>query len=160
MAKPRRDTRTGKARQGTHPKAPPPALTVRGGRLHGGSITIYQEVRSGQAAQKLLRQAARNGNRVEIVAQLKDGRSVELLTNRGRKAVGSVGMSAKYLLQPRDKNGGRNPNYIGGTAGSLKGAVANMAATAVDRGASDGRIPIPFEADEVAYLQINVYSRT
>src|SRR5579859_4528111 len=109
MARRTPDKRTGKARQGTHPKAPPPSIHVRGGeRLNSGSITVYHPITSGQAAQKIIREAARNRNRVEIVVTLNDGRRVELLANpprKGPRGPGSVGMSARYLVSRREKSG-------------------------------------------------------
>lgn len=155
------DKRTGKARQGSHPKAPPPALHVRGGTsLQGGGVTIYNPVKSGQAAQKIIRQAARANDRVEVVVHLKDGRNVELMTNPGRNKVGSVGMTAKYLVSSRLKRT-KTPNqdYIGTTASSLKGRLAAMAAVS-NGNRYDKKTRAEFGIDDIESLEINVYHRT
>ncbi|HLZ21106.1 MAG TPA: hypothetical protein VKQ30_03155 [Ktedonobacterales bacterium] len=149
MARRTPDKRTGKARQGTHPKPPAPTLRIAGGNLRGGSIDMYQ-VKSGQAAQKIIAKAARANQRVDMVVTLKDGRRVALLSNQGR-GLHAQGASARGLR----KGLSGSKLAVGGTASSLRGFAASVA----ERFDSDQRRGERFDPDDIVEFQVNVLSR-
>ena len=104
------DKRTGKARQGTHPKVALEDVTV----LPGGKV-IYKTT-SGQAARGVITQAAKDENRVAIRIRLKNGDVREAWRNPRGHPPHDNGASADWV---RGK--------LGKTAGSLKKAIASQA---------------------------------
>ena len=130
------DKRTGKARQGTHPQPPRPQLV-------GGHRALYTTA-SGQAAQKILTQAARNGQRVDVTVKDKRGQMHTVVSNRQRGLERVPGKPADWVKSESGK-----------TAGHLKGMLAKRSQYG-DPNASDtwGH---PVEVDEIEEIQILVY---
>lgn len=137
------DKRSGRARQGTHPKAPRPTI-------FSGGTAIYR-TNSGQAAQKVLSQAADRGQRVSVKVVLRNGEVSEAWRNPGH----GRGISASFLRQQRLEDKRANPRYVGRTAGGLKAALAR-AAIQGDPAASDS-YGKPFEIDDIQEIQITAY---
>lgn len=130
------DKRVGRARQGTHPKAPQPHLL--GG--HRGQYTTA----SGQAAQKVLAQAARRGQRVDVTVIDKKGQAHAVVSNRWKGHHREPGKDAGWVKK-----------QSGTTAGDLKGFAAQQS-TAGNPAASDawGK---PISPKDIAEFQIVVY---
>lgn len=130
------DKRTGRARQGTHPKAPP--VHLLGG--HRGQYVTS----SGQAAQQVIAKAARNGQRVDITVKDKQGNVHAVVSNRWKGHQREPGKSAQWVKKEAGVN-----------AGDLKGFAAHQT-TVGDPAASD-RWGKPISAKDIAEFQIVVY---
>ena len=123
------DKRTGRARQGTHPKAPSPTVLRSGTKLYSTT--------SGQAAQQVLTQAARGDKRVAITVLTKGGDIRPLVTNRGH----NKGATASWLKRKAGK-----------TSSQLKGFIASLTAFRD----SDTLAVEPIEVDEIETINIAV----
>ena len=127
------DKRTGRARQGTHPKVALEDVTV----LPGGK-TLYQ-TKSGQAARGVITKAATDNERVAIKVKLKNGDVREVWKNPGH----GRGASASWV---RGK--------LGKTAATMKGAIAAQAEVFDSDEVQAG----PIRSSDIQEFQITVYS--
>lgn len=130
------DKRVGRARQGTHPKAPAPQLV-------GGHRALYTTA-SGQAAQKVLAAAARNDQRVDITVIDKQGNKHSVVSNRWQGHNRTPGKRAEWVKK-----------HSGHTANSMKGFLA--AASEWGDPATSDTWGQPLEVDDIAEIQILVY---
>ena len=89
------DKRTGKSRQGTHPEAPKPTLEP-------GHKALYK-TSSGQAAQKVLTQAAKNEQRVDIKIKDKKGNIHQIVSNKWKGHDRPPGKRAEWLKKQTGK---------------------------------------------------------
>ena len=140
------DRRTGKARQGTHPTTPRPEMI-------GGHKALYK-TSSGQAAQKVISNAAKNGQRIELAVVDKRGHVHRVI--QGHHGRGG-GASATWVKQGDKRAPGVHREYqgTGKTAASLKGSLAHFSEQG-DPAKSDkhGR---PIDPDDIKEIQIKVY---
>lgn len=129
------DRRTGKARQGTHPKAPAPT------HLPGGKA-IYR-TNSGQAARKVITDAAKRGERVSVKVVVKRGGGKREVREMWKSKRDQRGASADFVKKK-----------LGTSARALKGGLARQAET-YDSDEIEGK---PFEVDDIQEIQITTYS--
>lgn len=149
-----------KAAQGGHGK-------VKSTPVAGVEIV---QTKSGQAALRTLKQAARDGKRVSVTVKTKDGQQRQMFENKGRKASpnkpavkrGAKGAGARWVLDKKIGKGNAK------SATAFKGWVAGAASqVGIDAESSD-EVPDAdtlddeeyehdIEPDDIDEIQINVY---